>query len=144
MRLQQGRRFEFRMGGNDVAQLLEDTTMEMTALGNQLLQPVALLPAMQTVLYPFCLLLNLRRTSACTARTGAQPEFIRIEDGGNVIEELPEGEGPSGHLFGIGAIHFSPGCEDGIPSGGEEITQGSQLLARSQRHEGVNTAINGV
>lgn len=46
-----------------------------------------------------------------------------------MIEELPDREGASGHLFGIGVCCRTPGGQDRFPPCHQEIAQNGQLLA---------------
>jgi hypothetical protein len=112
------------MVGKDVAQLLEDADLEIPALADKFLQPIALLPPMQTVLHPAFLDFNIGRTGGFPAKTGAQLVSIGVKDGWNVIQELSASEGAPRLLFGIGVIQLAPAGQDGCPASGEEFAQG--------------------
>jgi len=54
---------------------------------------------MQAVFNPLFLLFSISCPGSCPTRARAQLEFIGVEDGRDVIQELSEGEGAPGFLF---------------------------------------------
>ncbi|MBC7366903.1 MAG: hypothetical protein H7343_08855 [Undibacterium sp.] len=102
VRLDQRSGCKLEPGGRENMHFFEEADLEQAPFEHEFLQPVALLPAVQSVFHLFFFRVDIGRPGGGSARARAQLAFKRIEHLRNMVVELPTREGTSRGVTGIG------------------------------------------